>query len=307
MADPLLTRKRVLAAKIESTQGTYEALTASEAAFRVQDRQFRIVSETLERQKPGDLGNDIGVPAAKHTELTFTSHLCGSGASGSVPEWAQTFLPACAMSLSSTTFSQTSATSDWKTISTGHYQNGRLFKARGMMGNLVIAGTAGMPVELNWSFQGGWEADPADATLLSGMSITEGIPPIFAGSGSMTLNSSTAFKISQFQIDLGNQTILREDQNAKGGYVSGYIGNILPTVTMDPEATLLATQNWWAAQSAGTEVDLVLVIGTASNNTITITCPDLQLANAPEEGDRNGLVVDNLNFRVNGRISIAFS
>src|SRR5690606_4135996 len=107
----------------------------TDAAFRVQDAALRVPRTTLERFNQGDFTYTKGIPQDISTALTFKHHLCGKGATGAIPAWASTFLTACGMSLSTATYSTTSTTSDWKTITAGLYQDGRLKLARGMMGN----------------------------------------------------------------------------------------------------------------------------------------------------------------------------
>src|SRR5688572_14859299 len=118
---PLLARKRVLAFELEAAYGTLGTLTAADAGFRCFERNMRVVSDTLRRERQGGLGSSAGVAEAKHTELTMTTHMSGHS---TVPAWAQLF-QACGMSLTTRTYAATSDQSVWKSISAGHYVDGR--------------------------------------------------------------------------------------------------------------------------------------------------------------------------------------
>ena len=55
-------------------------------------------------------------------------------------------------------------------------------------------------------------------------------------------------------------------------------------VTLDPEAVAVATKDWGTYFSAGTQFDLVCVVGTATNNIVTVTASCMRIqrsANCP--------------------------
>ncbi len=307
MANPLMFFKRQLALKIESTYGTLETLAAADAGFKVNDRELVYPEESTEREKAdGTLGYDNPVPNGLSSHLTFKSWMAGKGATG-VPNWSA-FLQACGMGLASSTYTQTGTLSSWKSLSCGVYQDGRNKVARGLMGNVKIPLITGKPCELDWSFLGGWNATPSDSPLLAGQSFAEATPPIFAGSGSFSLGSGvTTTRISKADIDLGAVVSLREDPNSPGGYIGGWISTFHPRITLDPEAALFATQNWYTAHLNGTTVTATFVVGSAANNTITIAATGLQPIKPPQDQNRNGKLVDALDFAVTGAVSIAFT
>lgn len=306
MADPIMFNKKVLAAKTETTPGTYESLTASDAGFRVQNAALAIRRETMERFAQGDFRYTKGVPQDISTELTFQHHIAGKGTSG-VPLWASTFLPSCGMAFDTDTFTTTSDTDDWETISAGLYQDGRLKKGRGMMGSFVIELTAGRSAEINFTYLGGYEEQPAAGAMLTGITYAEAQPPIWAGSGSLSVGASSDFKVARATIDRGFNVALREDPNKAGGYWGGWGGTPTPTLRMDPEAMAFATKNWYASQDSGEELDITFTLNGGGDNTIVIVCNDCQLSEAPSDEERNGKLVDALGFRINGEIEIEFT
>ena len=80
MPEPRLTRKRVLAAKAETTPGTAEALTAAEAPFVVYDAEIQPAIDFDDR--PADQGSfsqPAGVTAGEKGTATFTIDMISSG------------------------------------------------------------------------------------------------------------------------------------------------------------------------------------------------------------------------------------
>ena len=90
----LLRKKRVLAAKIETTAGTAIALGSADAAFNVYDAEIQPNIETIERQSEGSFSQQSSIAGSRSGTVTFKTYLEGDGAGG-VPDWASTFLPAC--------------------------------------------------------------------------------------------------------------------------------------------------------------------------------------------------------------------
>jgi hypothetical protein len=306
MGIPLLFVKNVLAAKIEVTIGTAVALAAADATFKAYEANMKLGSDVFKRQQQAGVGNDTGVAGAEQAELTFKSHLHGKGSAG-VPAWASTFLPCCGLLLTASTFSGTSDTSQWKSLTAGHYQDGRRKRGRGMMGSFKLSGKSGMPGELDWTFMGASDGDPSDVAILTGMSYESVKPPIFQGASSFVLAGASTFPISEISFDLGNDVALREDPNSTRGFLSAFIGDRKPTITLDPEATLFATKNWPAIYSANTEIAIVAVWNGGASNTITLSAT-VQLEKQPEDQNRNGKLVDALGLQINAdSLTIAFT
>jgi hypothetical protein len=300
----MISKRFALGLAIEQTYGTYEAVSGANCDFRCEAPNLSIVGETITRENSaGSIGYDKGVPSAFSTALTFRNHLCGKGASG-VPAWSN-FLKACGMGFG-VSYVQTVDVSDWLSLSGSFWQDGRRRKARGLMGNAVFNLNAGQPVQIDWSFVGGWVATPDDDAIPGVGARTEAVPPVWGGASGLTIGG-TAVKAGSATIDLGTNPSLRADPNSTKGFIGGYLGTPAPTLTLDPDALLVASRCWYAAQEAGTELDIVFTVGTVANNIITITCNDCQVNAAPEDGDRNGILTDAIGLNINGGIAITFT
>lgn len=87
--DALLSRRAVIAAKVELAEGTAETLTVSEAAVLVYDPKFDTNIDRFDRNPAratlSKLASVIGKQAA---QLTFKTEVKGSGTIGTAPAWA---------------------------------------------------------------------------------------------------------------------------------------------------------------------------------------------------------------------------
>lgn len=302
---PIMYRQRTVAFKTEGTYGTFESLTATEA-HKVDDPDLKINADFTERDRQdGTLGFDLGAPGAKSTALTFKNFMRGDGSSGD-PDWAQHLFPAVGMPGSSNAYATSGTVASWAGLSAALNRGGRRLSARGLMGNLKMTLTSGQPILNEWSFLGGWNSEPTDTTQLSGITFEDVVKPVFAKASAFTLDSATTYKISKAVIDLGTKPFLRHDPNSPGGYIGGWLTNIKPTITLDPEAVTIATKDWFTANALASTVNMTFVAGSATGNTVTIACTSCQLPKKPEENERNGMLVDALNFNVNGTITITF-
>lgn len=303
---PLLRRVAVLAAKVEGTVGTAETLTASEAAFNVFNPQLNPTIDFQNREGQGAFSPITGVPAARggscSFELEFTGRTGSSG--GSVPAWASTFLPACGFVDDGTGLFQLKSegpgttTSNPRTLTIGRYVNGVRKILRGCMGNVVMTFPTGRKAMLRFTFTGVWVAQ-TDATILAPTYPTA-TPKRFANTGALSLGG-TAIKPESISIDLGNQVILREDANQEAGYCNAIVTGRNITGTMNPEAELVATEDPYGDWLARTEKALNIQLGTGVGK-IDIDLPKTQATNV-QEGDRGGLLTDEITFIANRNAS----
>jgi hypothetical protein len=301
-------REYTVAIEAEGTYGAFATLTNADAGHRLIDPQLEVVSKTIRRPRgDGTLGTGKGAKGPKHTTFKFKNYLHGDGTDGA-PGFAAILLPCVGMPSNAADSYQTSSTqANWKGLSAALNRDGRLHVGRGMMGNLKLSAKSGEPVLLDWDMMGGYQADPTDTSQLSGITFEDITPPTFDGSGALTIDGSTGFKISQWAIDLQTQPWLRQDANKAGGYIGGWLTDIAPFITLDPEAEAIATKNWHDAQATGDEMDIVIVVGSAAGNTVTLTLEDCELDERPKPQERNGILVDALGFNVNGPFTIAFA
>lgn len=289
----LLTRQRLLAAKIETTTGTPIALSNSDAAMNIFDSKIEPEIPAGDRRGQSALSRIPQVPGARKANVSFKSELHGAGSSGSAL-WTM-FLLASGMSQSGAVYSFASGAASPTTLTVGSYIDGRFKSAAGCVFDWTLTLAAGKPAMFEWTGVGVWQV-PSAVSLLTPTYPTV-IPPRVAG---ITLTvGGTSYYVNEIKISAGNTLALRQDATHVSGYHAGIVTDRAPRVTMDPEALPLGTKDWFADHLASTEAALNCVVGGTSNNIFTIAAPKMQLMNPPQEGDRDGIYTDSLEFQCN--------
>jgi hypothetical protein len=285
----LLSRRRVLAAALESTTGTAATLDATAGQFNAFD--LKIVGDVplLERQLQGGFGTYVGIPGAAKGTITFRTYLTGVG-SGSGSH--NLLWKASGFTASGSVYTADSAAN--QSITIGGYYDGRRFRLTGAMGNVEVTIKNGEPVACDWTFTGMWNAP--DAQTLITPTYPTAVPPR-AVSAAITMGG-TQYRFDQMKIALGNNVILREDVSAGNGYRSAWITDRKMKITVAPEALALATQDWFSAYLSSTVIALSAAVG-SSGNMFTFASSHLQQAKLPGIDDRNGIMVDGLELNVN--------
>jgi hypothetical protein len=298
-------RRRVMAAKIETTIGTAETLAGTDAAFNIYNPKIESTTEFVQRQGSGGFGYLASVPGGYAGVATFRTYLEWDG-SDTEPSWAETFFPACGWVKSSQTYTPRTESpgSNVKTLTIGTYQydgsTGTVFKSiRGAMGSFVVTLPTGRAGYIDWTFIGPWVNDPTNETMLT--PTYPNVKPLRFASGLAEWNNVNLC-VESATINSGNTLALRECPTTEAGFISAYIGDRRPTVTLNPEASTISAQNRYASLIAMDEYALELDVGgptgTSSNAVLSFDAPKAQLISI-QEGDRNGMVVDNLEFQLN--------
>lgn len=289
---PLLRHRSVTALKVETTTGTPISLSASDAAFNIFNAEITPDIPFNRREGQGGSLDPIpGVAGSRGAKVKFETEIYGAA---TVPAWGDCLL-AAGFTLSSRTYTISTTNINTTTLTMGFYKDGRFLSASGVKLNWNLKGQSGGVAMSTWEGTGLWVAPSAVALLTPSYPTTA--PPRVA-SCTLTIGAVT-YKISNFEIDMGNEIVYREDVTDPSGYHSAAIVNRNITVKVDPESLAIGTKDWWADYAAATEAAFVLAIGTSANNITTISMPKLQLAAAPEMGERNGMNIDNLVFQAN--------
>lgn len=297
----LLKRKRVLAAKVEATPGTFESLTAAEGVFNVYDFMIQQEIEMEQRESQGAFGMLASVVGGHKAKATFKTDISWDG-TATVPTWASVLLPSCGLVDASGTFTpRTEAPgSNVKTLSLGCYMDGMYKKMRGCVGNFKLVCPTGKRAYIEWEFSGIW-ITPTDTAMITPTYPTAS--PLRYATSTTTFNS-VALCLENLTLDCGNEVMMRECAVNASGYITGIITNRIPKVTGNPEAKLLATRDPWAQLLASTEAALSWTIPGPDDSYITISAPKAQVANI-QEGERNRLVTDEIEWQLNRNGSTA--
>jgi hypothetical protein len=291
----LLKRKRVFAAKQETTSGTAESLTTAEASFNVYDLMIQQAIEMEPRESQGGFGMLSSIPGGYQGKATFKTDVSWDGTT-TMPEWASVLWPACGLVDTSGTFAPVTAVpgSSVKTLTIAGYVDGMLKRIRGAAGTFKLVCPTGKRAYIEWDFTGIW-IPPTDTAMLAPTYPTD--TALRYANGATTFNS-VALCLENITFDMGNEIMLRECAATVSGYHAALITNRIPKVTGNPESKLVATQDRFGQLIASTEAALSWVIPGPADSYITISAPKAQITNI-QEADRNRLVTDEIEWSLN--------
>lgn len=291
---PLLTRQRVFGAAVETTTGTLPTINAAAAVYNAYNVAYRTDISRNRREGQSSLSQLPQVHGQRAAEITLETELVGNGSAGQ-PQWASVLLTAAGFTASGGTYTPSTGSASYTTIGAGVFQDGRFKSIAGACGDLVMRGRAGEVVRNFWRLRGVHQA-PSSVALITPTYPTT-IPPRLAAA-TFTIGG-TAYKLATFELALNNVLAPREDAASAAGIHSFVVGDNDFTFRCSLESQLFSVQDFYSSHLAGTEAALSLVIGSVANNIITITAPKMQLAEAPQDEDANGVLRDNLLFQLN--------
>ncbi|MFM7012441.1 MAG: hypothetical protein ACKO0Z_24460 [Betaproteobacteria bacterium] len=290
---PLLRRRAVFAAIVETTIGTAETLTATEGVFNARDFEIQPSVAMTRREGQGGFNYLVSIPEGMQGTCKIVHDIAYDGTN--IPTWASVLLPACGWVNDAGTFKPKSEGpgSNVKTLTIGHYKDGKRSLLTGAMGTFKIVCPTGKVASIEFTFTGKYSSNETDTALIAPTYPTT-LPMRFSA-GALTWNSVNLCT-SNVEIDAGNTVIMRECVNAsdRSGYVSALVTNRVPVITADPESVLVATQDRDAAWLTSLAYALSIQIGSAGSS-VTIAAPKAQLENK-QAGNRNDLMVDNLTW-----------
>ena len=309
----LLRRRSVFAAKTESTIGTAETLTAAEGVYNARDFTIQPNIPMTRREGQGGFNYYESVPEGMQGTCTITHDLTYDGTN--VPTWASVLLPACGFVDTAGVFSPVSRGPGGaglpKTLTLGHYHDGKRRILSGCMGSFVITCPTGKGAMIVFTFSGKYYENETDATLLAPTYPTA--PVLRFADGTITWNS-VALCTSTVSVDAGNTVIMREkaESGNRTGFVSALVTNRAPIITADPEAVLVATQDRDAQWTAMTTAAWALTLNGSGTSTVVIDAPAAQIENK-QQGNRNDLITDDLTWLAtedttpDGELTITFN
>ncbi len=287
---PMLSRRRIVSAVVESTPGTAVTLTAAGAAMNCYDATCQPEIEFDEREAQSSFSPLPSTVGGYGGSLTFKTDLIGNS---TLPLWASTLLPACGLVATSSVFGPVTnppGVGGVTTVTIGLFEDGILKSLRGAMGNMKIDFEAGKSTKAEFEFKGVW-VPPVVASLVTPTYPTA--RPIRFASAGLALGSFTP-QLQKLSINLGNEIQLREDANDPSGYASAIIAGRRITGSMDPQSVLPSsfdTYGTWLAMTTGA---LGWSMG-ATGNGMAFAMPYCQLVKV-QEADRNKVQTDNVDF-----------
>ena len=296
----MITQRRGITAKIEASQGVDANPTPALDAIRVETpaKAWFNNRETQPESVRPSQGSEQSIYGGSLKQLTFEALLKGSGTAGTPPEVAP-LLRACSLAetiIPATSVSYTPVSEEHETATLYFYEDGRLGKMTGAMGNLVITGTAGLALRGAFTFTGHW-TNPVDTPLPSFTFSSVKAPAyinapfVFGGAGGT---------ISTFSVDLGNVVTIPENVTTLDGYGDAYQVNRGVSGSFNPLDSLPGQRDWPGVWQSDTLNAMTSGAFGAAGNRIEVKCDFAQLGSI-SDADRDGVMGLELGFR--GRIS----
>lgn len=284
----MLTRKRTILAKIETTYGTDPTPTGAANAILVGNLNVtplasNIVGRNVIRPY---LGNAEQLVAGQHVELDFEVEAAGSGAAGTVPGYGA-LLRACGLSetvTASVKVEYKPVSSAFESVTIYFHNDGVLHKITGARGDLEFSLSSGQIPVFKFKFVGIYNA-PTDVALpavtLSGFQT-----PLVANSTNTPTFSlfGTSAVLNDLSLQLGNQV----DYITRIGSQYVQITDRKAAGQVTFEANLIATKDWFTTSLATAAVALALTHGTVAGNKVVLASSTVDLIQ-PTYTDNNGV------------------
>lgn len=310
---PLLTRKRLILIKKESTYGTDVSPAGTDAVLvrdlSVTPLQSDVVSRDLVRSY---LGASEQLLANTRVECQFTVELAGSGTAGTAPRYGSA-LQACGLSetiVASTSVTYAPVSSSFSSVTIYYNLDGVLHKVTGARGTFTLNAETGQIPTIQFTLTGIYNA-PTDTAAPAVTYSNQATPLIFkAGNTSAFEFFSYAGCLQSVSFDIANTTVYRE---LVGCTKQALITQRASNGTVMIEAPTIATKDYFSAALAdGTTGNLTFLHGTAAGNRVTFTVPRADLGD-PTYGDQDGIAMLNLPYTAipsstgNDEVSLAYT
>ncbi len=308
----LLTHRKLLLAKIESTYNVDPTPTGADDAVLVENLSWssaglKMNDRPAVRPSGGTLQHIYG---GRLLQVSFEAEVKGSGSAGTAPDLGP-LLRACG--LGETIVASTSVT--YAPVSTGKesctlylHEDGKRIIVTGCRGNVSFSMTAGGIVKATFTMTG-HEAAQTDTALAT--PTYDGTDPVAFVGGSFSVGG-TSLVIATLDFDLGNTVATPESVNGSDGYDEIEITGRDVNGNIDPLDELVATEDFLGIFKAGTTAALASgTIGATAGNRLAVSMPALYYRDA-SSADRDGLAGMALPFgaaesTTDDEVSIAFT
>lgn len=302
----LFYEHRVLGCKVETTPGTKESLSASDAAMNVYDADITPMLQWEERKSQGGFGLLRSYHTGQVGKATFKMDLVYDGTT--IPTYLDTKLfPGCGVTKTTTTFAPKlqapdAGGADVKCLTIGLWVDGKFACIYGAAGNCKIEMKTAQIVTLSFEFTGILDVE-ADVAIVTPTYPDENLIKVRAANGSVTYDA-VEMCMESLTLDFGCQVIGKKCINAAKGYDFFMVADFMPKITGNPESKLVASQDWLTMMLASEAEPLICILpgadvaytaGEDDHNLIMITAPKAQLKNK-KQGNREGIAIDDLEF-----------
>ena len=290
---PLLSRKRLIAVKIETTSGT-DAVPIGTDALLVRNLDITplsgdVVSRDLVRPY---FGNYDQLIAKTSVAVSFEVELAGSGTATVAPKFGAV-LKACGMNeVTSTSVTYNPISGSLQSCTIYYNVDGILHKLTGCRGDMSMSCAVGQIPVLKFSMTGVYNA-PTDTAALVPTYAAQATPLVFRqGNTSAFSLYSYAAVLQSLEFNLANEIVYRE---LVGGTKEVLLTDRKPAGSVMIEMPTIATKDYFAASLSTATGNLTFLHGTTAGNKVTFTAPYVDVTN-PAYGDQDSVVMLNIPY-----------
>ena len=286
----LLSRKRLILVKTESTYGTDSVPTGTDALLvrnlDITPLSGDVVSRDLIRSY---LGNFDQLIAQTSVAINFEVELAGSGTAGTAPKY-DAILKACGLAATivastSVTYAPVSASFSSATI----YFNvdGVLHKLTGCRGSMNMSCAVGAIPTLAFNLTGVYNS-PTDTEAPAATYSAQATPLVFReGNTSAFSFFSYSGILQSVDFNLSNDLVYRE---LVGGTKETLITDRKPAGTVMIEAPTIATKDFFTTALASSTGNLTFLHGTTAGNRVTFLASQVDVLN-PTYQDQDSIMM----------------
>jgi hypothetical protein len=291
----LLSRKRLILAKTESTYGTDSTPAGTDAvlvrSLEVTPLEADVVSRDLIRPY---YGNSPQLLANARVKCTFEVELAGSGTAGTAPRY-DALLKSCGMAstiVASTSVTYAPVSSSFSSCTIVYNLDGVQHKLTGARGTVSMNCQLGQLPVLQFEMTGIYNS-PTDTAAPSVTYSNQATPLIFKeGNTSSFSFFSYSGCLSSVSFNLANEIVYRE--------LIGCTKQVLITDRKAAgevliEAPTIATKDYFTLALATTSGSLSFQHGTTAGNRVTFTAGQVTLVN-PSYSEQDGIAMLNLPY-----------
>lgn len=291
----LLTRKRLILAKTETTYGTSASPAGSDAVLVRNLEITPIQADTVTRDliRPY-LGNSEQLLAQTRVEVTFEVEFAGSGTAGTAPRYGA-LLKACGLSetvVASTSVTYAPVSASFSSCTIHVNVDGVLHPITGCRGTFNLNAEVGQIPVISFTMTGIYNA-PTDTAAPSTTYTNQATPVIFKA-GNTTSFSILSYSacLQSLSFDVANEVVYRE---LVGCDKSVLITNRAPSGTAVIEAPTIAQKDFFTIANSDTTGSISFQHGQTAGNIITFTAQTIDIGQ-PTYSDQDGIQMLNLPY-----------
>lgn len=297
-----LTNKRMISMKLESTPYTANDASSADANFRADSVTYTpAIAETVRKYATGDFASYASVMGKREMKIGFSMDMAQGTDLTTAPEWEK---PLMACGFKKTVYAgglayDLCSTNPAAPVSilvpelNTDTTEGLYVRASGCMGSVKLAlAKIGDPLKMSFEFSGVFQGITDGTNFIHGT--FQQTTPNAVLSSTITAFAET-LDTEKVDIDVGNKVEQVVDPSKAAGIRGYVITGREPKLVVDPYLASIATRGILARWQNGTQGAFSMTVG----SNLTISAPDIQITKAFEGGDRNGIVVNTLNCRLN--------